>query len=145
MHFFTIQEFKNKYNQDVALWQIEMACEMIYNQVGLKYRDPSWTEDTCPTPIKNASMEQLRFILEYDKKQKTLNIKNDEIKTIMAELQSLSDGIEKQTEEEKIAEFEAYENALEEVEKEKDKYEQEIISLKNELYVYKNALKERMS
>ena len=66
MHFFTIQEFKNKYNQDVALWQIEMACEMIYNQVGLKYRDPSWTEDTCPTPIKNASMEQLRFILEYD-------------------------------------------------------------------------------
>jgi hypothetical protein len=66
MTFFTIQEFKSKYNQDVALWQIEMACEMIYGQVGLKYRDPSWTEDTCPTPIKNASMEQLRFILEYD-------------------------------------------------------------------------------
>lgn len=66
MTFFTIQEFKSKYNQDVATWQIEMACEMIYSQVGLKYRDPSWTEDTCPTPIKNASMEQLRFILEYD-------------------------------------------------------------------------------
>ena len=66
MTFFTIQEFKNKYNEDVALWQIEVACEMIYSQVGLKYRDPSWTSDTCPTPIKNASMEQLRFILEYD-------------------------------------------------------------------------------
>lgn len=66
MTFFTIQEFKSKYNQDVELWQIEMACEMIYGQVGLKYRDPSWTENTCPTPIKNASMEQLRFILEYD-------------------------------------------------------------------------------
>ncbi len=66
MTFFTIQEFKSKYNQDVALWQIEMACEMIYSQVGLKYRDATWTQDTCPTPIKNASMEQLRFILEYD-------------------------------------------------------------------------------
>ena len=66
MTFFTIQDFKNKYNQDVENWQIEVACEMIYSQVGLKYRDPSWTNDTCPTPIKNASMEQLRFILEYD-------------------------------------------------------------------------------
>ena len=66
MTFFTIQEFKNKYNQDVALWQIEASSEMIYSQVGLKYRDPSWTSDTVPTAIKNASMEQLRFMLEYD-------------------------------------------------------------------------------
>ena len=66
MTFFTIQEFKNKYNQDVVLWQIEASSEMIYSQVGLKYRDPSWTSDTVPTAIKNASMEQLRFILEYD-------------------------------------------------------------------------------
>ena len=66
MTFFTIQEFKNKYNQDVALWQIEASSEMIYSQVGLKYRDPSWTSDTAPTAIKNASMEQLRFMLEYD-------------------------------------------------------------------------------
>lgn len=65
MTFFTIQEFKNKYSQDVDQWQIEMACEMIYSQVGLRYRNPSWDENTCPTPIKNASMEQLRFILEY--------------------------------------------------------------------------------
>lgn len=66
MTFFTIQEFKNKYSQDVAEWQIEIACEMIYNQVGIRYRNPNWDKDTCPTPIKNASMEQLRFILEYD-------------------------------------------------------------------------------
>lgn len=66
MTFFTIQEFKTKYNLDVVNYQIEMASEMIYSQVGLRYRDPSWTSDTCPTAIKNASMEQLRFILEYD-------------------------------------------------------------------------------
>ena len=39
---------------------------MIYNQVGTRYRNPSWTDTSCPTVIKNASMEQLRFILEYD-------------------------------------------------------------------------------
>jgi hypothetical protein len=65
MTFFTIQEFKTKYNLDVELWQIEMASEMIYSQVGLRYRNPNWTDDTCPTAIKNASMEQLRFILDY--------------------------------------------------------------------------------
>lgn len=66
MTFFTIQEFKNKYNEDVELWQIEASSEIIYSQVGLKYRDPSWNSDTIPTAIKNASMEQLRFMLEYD-------------------------------------------------------------------------------
>ena len=65
MTFFTIQEFKTKYNLDVELWQIEMASEMIYSQVGLRYRNPNWTDDTCPAAIKNASMEQLRFILDY--------------------------------------------------------------------------------
>lgn len=66
MTFFTIQEFKNKYNQDVELWQIETACEMIYSQVGVRYRMPNWDNETCPLAIKNASMEQLRFMLEYD-------------------------------------------------------------------------------
>ena len=64
MTFFTIQEFKTKYNIDVLQYQIEMACEMIYSQVGVKYRE-AWTSDTCPTAIKNASMEQLRFMLDY--------------------------------------------------------------------------------
>ena len=66
MTFFTKQEFKTKYNIDVENYQIEMASEMIYSQVGLRYRDPNWNSDTCPTAIKNASMEQLRFMLEYD-------------------------------------------------------------------------------
>ena len=66
MTFFTIQEYKSKYGVDVAEWQIETACEMIYSQVGVRYRDLTWTSTSCPTPIKNASMEQLRFMLEYD-------------------------------------------------------------------------------
>lgn len=65
MTFFTIQEYKDKYGVDVANWQIETACEMIYSQVGIRYRNPNWTSDTCPIAIKNASMEQLRFMLEY--------------------------------------------------------------------------------
>ena len=66
MTFFTEQEFLEKYNEPAQDYQIEMACEMIYSQVGLRYRNPDWTSDTVPTAIKNASMEQLRFILEYD-------------------------------------------------------------------------------
>lgn len=66
MTFFTIQEFKTKYNLDVLDYQIEMASEMIYSQVGLRYRNSSWNYDNVPTPIKNASMEQLRFMLDYD-------------------------------------------------------------------------------
>lgn len=69
MAFFTIEEFNNKYNinlsQDDA-WKIEAVSEMIYNQVGLRYRDNSWNNTTVPTAIKNASMEQLRFMYEYD-------------------------------------------------------------------------------
>ena len=66
MTFFTIQEYKTKYGVDVALWQIENACEIIYSQVGVRYRNPNWNDTTCPMAIKNASMEQLRFMLEYD-------------------------------------------------------------------------------
>lgn len=66
MTFFTIQEYKSKYGVDVANWQIETACEMIYSQVGIRYRNPEWDNISCPIAIKNASMEQLRFILEYD-------------------------------------------------------------------------------
>lgn len=65
MTFFTQNEFEAKYNIEVEDWQIEMASEMIFNQVGLRYRT-NWDSTTCPTPIKNASMEQLRFILDYD-------------------------------------------------------------------------------
>jgi hypothetical protein len=50
----------------VDLWKIEAVSQMIYSQVGLRYRNPNWTSDTVPTAIKNASMEQLRFMYEYD-------------------------------------------------------------------------------
>ena len=66
MQFFTIEEFENKYVQEVSTYQIEIACEMIYSQIGVRYRNPNWDDTTCPQAIKNASMEQLRFILEYD-------------------------------------------------------------------------------
>ena len=69
MTFFTKIEYKKKYNVDLDptdIYKIEVASEMIYSQVGLRYRNPNWNENNCPAPIKNAAMEQLRFILEYD-------------------------------------------------------------------------------
>lgn len=69
MTFFTQEEFTSKYNINVPTtdtWKIEAVCEMIYSQVGLRYRNPNWNTDTVPTAIKNASMEQLRFMYEYD-------------------------------------------------------------------------------
>lgn len=65
MQFFTKNEFKSKYNIDVQDYQIEMASEMIYSQVGTRYRHQEWDDTSVPTIIKNASMEQLRFMLEY--------------------------------------------------------------------------------
>ena len=68
MTFFTQEEFETKYGITLAttdLYKIERASEMIYSQVGVRYRE-AWTNDTAPIAIKNASMEQLRFILEYD-------------------------------------------------------------------------------
>ena len=69
MTFFTQEEFVNKYNitmPDNDLWKIEAVCEMIYSQIGLRYRDYTWNATTVPTVVKNASMEQLRFMYEYD-------------------------------------------------------------------------------
>ena len=69
MTFFEKTEFQTKYNitmPETDTWKIEAVCEMIYAQVGLKYRNPNWTPETVPTAIKNASMEQLRFMYEYD-------------------------------------------------------------------------------
>ena len=69
MTFFTRAEFTSKYQIEINqsdLWKIEAVSEMIYSQVGLRYRNPNWTSDTVPTAIKKASMEQLRFMYEYD-------------------------------------------------------------------------------
>lgn len=69
MQLFTVSEFKKKYtdyeNITIADYQIETACEMIYSQVGLIYRQ-EWDAESVPEPVKNACMEQLRFILEHD-------------------------------------------------------------------------------
>ena len=69
MTFFTQTEFKNKYNINLSnndLWKIQAVSEMIMAQIGLRYRDFTWDSTTVPTTVKNASMEQLRFMLEYD-------------------------------------------------------------------------------
>lgn len=70
MQFFTKDEFLSKYTEyssaDIPTWQIEAVCEMIFSQVGLIYRDASWNETSVPLPIKNASMEQMRFMLTHD-------------------------------------------------------------------------------
>ena len=70
MQFFTIAEFLEKYpeyaNADVSTWKIEAVSEMIFSQTVLRYRDTSWNNTSVPLPIKNASMEQLRFMIEHD-------------------------------------------------------------------------------
>lgn len=69
MTFFTSEEFSQKYNITLPVndtWKIEAVSNMIFSQVGLKYRDYTWDNTTVPTAIKNASMEQLRFMYEYD-------------------------------------------------------------------------------
>lgn len=68
MEFFTKNEFEEKYNiiiDENKEWLIGAACEMIYSQIGLRYRN-QWDSTTAPEAIKNASMEQLRFMLEYE-------------------------------------------------------------------------------
>ena len=70
MQFFTKAEFELKYpdyaDADISTWKIEAVSEMIFSQVGLIYRDTSWNTASVPLPIKNASMEQMRFMLEHD-------------------------------------------------------------------------------
>lgn len=70
MTFFTSDEFEEKYSEysldvDYQSWMIEAVSEMIFSQIGLTFRDSSWNENSVPSPIKNASMEQLRFMIEH--------------------------------------------------------------------------------
>lgn len=69
MTFFTKEEYNTKYGNGILTndnqWYIEVASEMIYSQVGLRYRG-TWDNTNVPLAIKNASMEQCRFLLEYD-------------------------------------------------------------------------------
>lgn len=70
MTFFTLDEFTTKYSDYASItiptYYIEASCEMIFSQIGLRYRDTSWDKDSVPLSIKNASMEQLRFMIEHD-------------------------------------------------------------------------------
>ena len=70
MTFFTIEEFISKYPEytdlTIPTYYIEASCEMIFSQIGLRYRNMSWDATSVPFPIKNASMEQLRFMIEHD-------------------------------------------------------------------------------
>lgn len=70
MTFFTIEEFISKYREytdlTIPTYYIEASCEMIFSQIGLRYRNMSWDSTSVPFPIKNASMEQLRFMIEHD-------------------------------------------------------------------------------
>lgn len=70
MELFTLAEFQQKYKEyqtlNIPSYKIEEASEMIFSQIGMKYRDTSWTYTSVPKPIKNACMEQLRFMLEHD-------------------------------------------------------------------------------
>lgn len=68
MTFFTSDDFEEKYGieiPDTDSWKIEAVSEMIFSQIGLTRRN-NWTETTVPEPVKQASMEQLRFMYEYD-------------------------------------------------------------------------------
>lgn len=67
--FFTVQEFQAKYPNITEIpenWQIEAVSQMILSQVALTRRDDSWNDTTVPQPIKNASLEQMRFMIEHD-------------------------------------------------------------------------------
>ena len=70
MTFFTSDEFLDKYTElsdnDFEQWQIEAVCEMIFSQVGLAFRNSNWNDTNVPLAIKNASMEQLRFMIEHN-------------------------------------------------------------------------------
>lgn len=70
MRLFTLAEFQTKYREyatvDIPSYKVDEASEMIFSQIGMRYRDNSWNSANVPLPIKNACMEQLRFMLEHD-------------------------------------------------------------------------------
>ena len=65
MNFFTSSEFENKYGYEISQVIIETASEMIYAQISKLMRE-QWTSENVPERIKNASMEQARFLYEQD-------------------------------------------------------------------------------
>lgn len=68
MELFSISEFVERYPEytDISIARIIEASEMIFAQISPTMRDENWTSDTTPTRIKQASMEQARFLIEQD-------------------------------------------------------------------------------
>lgn len=72
MEFFTINEFIEKYQDCSCIEQNKLrlsimeASEMIFAQVSPYMRDNNWDNTTVPKVIKNASMEQARFLLMHE-------------------------------------------------------------------------------
>lgn len=67
MTFFTQTEYTTKYGDTYTPTeaQIEEASEKIYSQIGLRYRGV-WDTSNVPDAIKRASMEQCKFMYEYE-------------------------------------------------------------------------------
>lgn len=66
--FFTLEEFSKKFPEITETpenWQIEAVSQMILAQIGLSKRD-NWDSTNVPLAVKNASLEQMRFMLEHD-------------------------------------------------------------------------------
>lgn len=69
MEFFTSEEFLDKYSslfEEIEEVTIIEASEMIFAQVSPCFRDNNWDDTTVPKAIKNAAMEQARFLLAYE-------------------------------------------------------------------------------
>lgn len=70
MKFFTKEEFLTECpeytNLNIPNFELKAVSEIVMSQVGLRYRNYSWNEKTVPQPIKEASIEQLRFMIEHD-------------------------------------------------------------------------------
>lgn len=65
MEFFTSEEFTEKYGMDIDVTKIIEASEMIFAQISLIMRE-EWTTENVPKRVKEASMEQARFLIEQD-------------------------------------------------------------------------------
>lgn len=69
MELFTEQEFLEKYSNSIeSIDEVTIieASEMIFAQVSPCFRDYNWTDGNVPQAIKNAAMEQARFLIMYE-------------------------------------------------------------------------------
>jgi hypothetical protein len=66
MTLFTIEEYGAKYGEQISINRVEEASEMIFAQCSSLLRDRNWNDQTVPQSVKNACMEQARFLEEQD-------------------------------------------------------------------------------